>query len=244
MIVNLRAEGWEVIYHRSHALLAAQIAGNWDHRNVPQRLYETIAAISHHDDLEKEWEGNQLTDVGAPLDFRLQGGTSVDQLKKLTDEALYRSRWVAMLISMHVCYLNQAKRGSCDELDAFLDEQEKRQVQWRKELDVTQDKAESSYAFLEWCDRLSLILCQRQVPMGKRSLEVSSGPSGHSYYLVERDDGSLNITPWPFVPNEFMVNVEACYLSQLEFASSEELASALKNSPRKILSWNFKRDQE
>ena len=36
MIVNLQSQGWEVIYHRAHALLAAQIAGYWD---VDQKSY-------------------------------------------------------------------------------------------------------------------------------------------------------------------------------------------------------------
>ncbi|MGH2415309.1 MAG: DUF3891 family protein, partial [Microcystaceae cyanobacterium] len=68
MIANLTVDGWEVIYHRAHALLAAQIGGHWRSSDAPERLYETLAAISHHDDLEKEWEGNELTEAGAPLD--------------------------------------------------------------------------------------------------------------------------------------------------------------------------------
>jgi hypothetical protein len=66
MIVNLQSDGWEIIYHRAHALLAAQIAGHWDLSKKTYRLYETIAAIAHHDNLEKEWEENQLTEAGAP----------------------------------------------------------------------------------------------------------------------------------------------------------------------------------
>lgn len=42
--------------HRVHTLLAAQLVGQWRRQNAPQRLYETLAAISHHDDLEKKWE--------------------------------------------------------------------------------------------------------------------------------------------------------------------------------------------
>lgn len=49
MIVNLIEEGWEVIYHRAHALLAAQIGGHWRKKDSPERLYETLAAISHQD---------------------------------------------------------------------------------------------------------------------------------------------------------------------------------------------------
>ncbi|MBD3561045.1 DUF3891 family protein, partial [Planktothrix sp. FACHB-1355] len=62
MIVNQHENGWEVIYHRAHALLAAELAGQWREKDRPLRWIETIAAISHHDDLEREWEGNHLTE--------------------------------------------------------------------------------------------------------------------------------------------------------------------------------------
>lgn len=77
MIANLTATGWEIIYHRAHALLAAQLGGHWKQSKSPIRLYETIAAISHHDDLEKEWEENILTEAGAPFDFTLDKETSL-----------------------------------------------------------------------------------------------------------------------------------------------------------------------
>jgi hypothetical protein len=97
MIANLHQQGWEVIYHRAHALLAAQIAGHWHSEKRPLRWLETIAAISHHDDLEKEWEGNHLTEAGAPLDFTLATKTDVTKLQQLTQNARYRGRWVVML---------------------------------------------------------------------------------------------------------------------------------------------------
>jgi hypothetical protein len=70
MIVNLVENGWEIIYHRAHALLAAKIAGQWSRKETPVRLYETIAAISHHDDLEREWEGNHLTEANALCPYK------------------------------------------------------------------------------------------------------------------------------------------------------------------------------
>lgn len=38
MIVNATQKGWEIIYHRAHALLAAQLAGQWKRQNAPARL--------------------------------------------------------------------------------------------------------------------------------------------------------------------------------------------------------------
>ncbi len=82
MIANQHERGWEVIYHRAHALLAAQIAGHWHSKDRPQRIIETVAAISHHDDLEREWEGKNLTPAGTPLDFTLDKETDLKKWKQ------------------------------------------------------------------------------------------------------------------------------------------------------------------
>ncbi|GAA6614698.1 DUF3891 family protein [Scytonema sp. NUACC26] len=240
MIANLYEKGWEVIYHRAHALLAAQIAGHWHPQKRPIRWLETIAAISHHDDLEKEWEGNHLTEAGAPLDFTLVKTIDFNKLQQLTHNARYRGRWVAMMISMHVSFLNEGKRGESPELDNFLDEQLQNQEQWRQELNITKDEAAEAYEFFQWCDRLSLILCNRVLPAGERALEIATLPDGTRYDVIETSDG-VTVKPWPFLEDKFTVNVEATYPEKLKFDSNEELTQALQTSPIKTLEWTFVR---
>ncbi|HEY9761614.1 MAG TPA: DUF3891 family protein [Trichocoleus sp.] len=243
MIVNLQDEGWEIIYHRAHALLAAQIAGNWNRSKTPQRIYETIAAISHHDDLEKEWEEDQLTSAGAPLDFTLNTETSIEELRYHVENALYRGRWVAMLLSMHFCFLSEGKRDQVKGMADFLEEQRQLQAQWRKELGISKEEGESAYNFMRWCDRMSLILCQKQIPAAGRHLEVQVGPDGKRYSIYELGNGNLGVTPWPFNEEKITVNVEACCLSQLKFENNDELRTALKQAPRKILTWTFEQQE-
>ena len=238
MITNLVKDGWEVIYHRAHALLAAEIAGHWNRANSPARLYETIAAISHHDDLEREWEGNQLTEAGAPLDFTLDQETAIGKLRELTKNARYRGRWVALLISRHVSFINEGKRGESAELDSFLDEQIEHQQQWQQELKITKEEVDQAYAFMQWCDRFSLILCQRQLPDDERALEISTGPDGKRYDVMQYKDDRVTVKPWPF-EEEFTVNVEASYLSTLKFDSNDALIAALQTAPIKTLEWTF-----
>ncbi|WP_035990747.1 DUF3891 family protein [Leptolyngbya sp. KIOST-1] len=240
MIVNLQADGWEIIYHRAHALLAAQIAGHWNFGKQTYRLYETIAAIAHHDHLEKEWEGDQLTEAGAPLDFTLEKEPAVDKLRQHADEALYQGRWVAMLISMHLCFLNQGQGEDDSEMADFLKEQRRRQAQWQAELEISPEEAEKAYTFMRWCDRLSLILSQRQIPAAGRKLEITAGPDGQPYSVYQLDCGDLSVTPWPFSCEKFTVKVDACYVSQLQFGSNDELTQALQKAPRKSLSWTLK----
>ncbi|MEC4817275.1 MAG: DUF3891 family protein [Scytonema sp. PMC 1069.18] len=239
MIANLDEKGWEVIYHRAHALLAAQIAGHWHPNKRPMRWLETIAAISHHDDLEKEWEGNYLTEAGAPLDFTLYKNTDLKNLQGLTQNARYRGRWVAMLISMHTSFLHQGRRGESPELDNFLDEQLQNQKQWREELNLSKEEVEEAYAFFQWCDRLSLILCNRVLPAGERFLEIATLPDGTRYDVLQYSDGNLTVKPWVFLEEKFTVSIEASYLEQLKFDSSEELSQALQTAPIKTLNWTF-----
>ncbi len=243
MIVNLVQDGWEVIYHRAHALLAAQIAGHWQRSNAPERLYETIATISHHDDLEREWEGDELTKAGAPLDFTLSRDAAIEPLRKHLEEAHYRGRWVTLLTSKHICYLNQDRWGTSDEWDQFLKEQVQNQEQWRQTLGIEKDEAERAYQFMLWCDSLSLILAQKQVPEDGRALEISSGIDGQRYDIRQLDDGKLTVEPWPF-EEDFTVNVEAHCLSELKYDNNTALVKALQKAPIKLLEWTFVKQEK
>lgn len=243
MIVNATPYGWKIIYHRAHALLAAQLAGQWRHQDAPVRLYETLAAISHHDDLEKEWEEDILTEAGAPKDFTLNSNADVDpgvdKLAELAKNALYRGRWVALLISLHISRLNEPKRGQSSKMDNFLDEQLQNQQRWRSELGIEKDEVDAAYAFMQWCDRLSLILCQQELPDDERFLEISLGPDGQRYDIMQRRDRLVSVKPWPFQEEQFTVNVEACDLFEVKFESNAELTQALQKAPINVLEWTF-----
>ncbi|PSB02934.1 DUF3891 family protein [Merismopedia glauca] len=237
MIVNLQPDGWEIIYHRAHALLAAQIAGAWHLEDSAPSFIDTIAAISHHDDLEKEWEKNQLTPAGAPLDFTLEGQTSVKKLRQHIEDSLYRGRWVALLTSMHLCFINSQDQSAT--IQKFVKEQEDLQTQWREELEVKKEEAESAYRFMQWCDRLSLILCQNQLPDNERALEIDIGSDKQSYDVVQFNNGLITVNSWPFKADKFTVKVEASYLSQIKFENNTALKRALKTAPRKYRQWTF-----
>jgi len=239
MIVNQSETGWEIIYHRAHALLAADIGGEWHQEDLPQRLIETVAAISHHDDLESEWEGNHLTPAGTPLNFTLDKTTDLKKLIEFTKNARYRGRWVALLISMHMSFLNEAKRGQSPQMDSYLDEQLVNQEKWREELQISKDEAASAYAFFEWCDRFSLILCCQELPEGERDLEIGTGPDGKHYNVKLRGDRTLSVTPWPFKKDKFTVSIEACDLHQVQFQTNDELTQALQAAPIKTLKWTL-----
>jgi hypothetical protein len=157
----------------------------------------------------------------------------------MAKNARYRGRWVALLISKHMSFLNEGKRGESEEMDRFLDEQLENQEQWRKELKLTKKDVEDAYAFMQMFDRLSLILCQQHLPVGERALEIAKGPDGQRYDVVQLKDGKVTVKPWPFEEEPFTVNVEACYLEQVTFKDDAELTQALQKAQIKPLEWTF-----
>lgn len=193
MIVNPQRDGWEIIYHRAHALLAAQFALAWDNPKQVLRIPETIAAIAQHDDLEREFHGDHLSPQGAPLDFTLMPGSLDDTTswEQLMEDALYRSRWVAVLTAMHIAFLHAPSHGQSRTLDAFLGGLERQRRVWLKALGVTLKQAYAAYAFMQWCDRISLICCNHELPDRERWLEVGVGPDGRRYdrAAARRPDG-------------------------------------------------------
>jgi hypothetical protein len=124
-------------------------------------------------------------------------------------------------------------------MDNFLDEQLQNQQRWQEELGIEKEEVDAAYAFMQWCDRLSLILCQQELPADERFLEISNGPDGQRYDIKQRRDHLVTVKPWPFQEEKFTVNVEACDIFQLKFESNAELSQALQKAPINVLEWTF-----
>jgi hypothetical protein len=140
---------------------------------------------------------------------------------------------------MHLSFLYEELRGQNNSINDFLDEQIQNQADWRKFLKITKKEAQKAYDLMQWCDRLSLILCRRELPEAERALEISIGPDGSRYDVRQLASGAIQITPWPFELNHLTVSVEASYLLQLQFQSEEELATALRQAPIQTKYWEL-----
>ena len=242
MIVTQTDRGWQVINQQAHGLLAVQAALHWRADKRPKQWVETLIALTEHDDGQEPWEGrNHLTKAGAPLHFQITE-YSVEQCRNLIQISLDKSRWNALLVSMHTTFLYESKRGTDKALDAFLDQQRDNQTKWRRQYGATKAEAQYAYDFLQWFDALSLILCLDQLPINERRLEVSQGPDGVPYYVNQRNaDGSLYVDPWPFDASAFSVHVEAAHVEQLVFSDDEELYNAIQDAPIDVKEWTFRK---
>ncbi len=257
MIVNLLPDGWECIYQQAHALLAARLGAHWRAaaRPVPERWDETLAALAQHDDGQDPWTGaNGLTPAGAPAPFKLVP-FSLDQAQRVVAQARFQGRWRLLLTSLHISNLYEPLRGHHGAAtDAFLDEQRATQEACRQGLHITKKAAQAAYDLMQWCDRLSLILCMTELPDDERQLEVGRGPDGKGYHCHRPGVGAggelvatadeptpVVITPWPFEAEEFAVSVEATYLTRLVFTDDADLAAALRAGKIRKKRWHFRR---
>lgn len=241
MIVNYTAEGWQLIYQQAHALLAAQLLHQWPAFLPPDRWVGLLAAAAQHDDGQRRWDGRYaLTPAGAPADFTMKA-FSPEQAHEVMREARFQGRWRSLLTSLHLSFLYEELRGQNAETDLFLDGLRQCQQQWRRELQLKKAEAQQAYALLQWCDRLSLILCRRELPEMERLLEISQGPDGRRYDVRQLADGPVQVQPWPFAAPEFEVTVEAAVLRQLQFHDDEELSQAIKAAPIVTLRWTLRR---
>ncbi len=230
MIVNYQQTGWEVITQRAHGIVAAQVAMHWKAQERPERWLETLLAIAEHDDAEVELDGeNLLTETGGPLNFSMKHFEKqhVEELAMLT---LTKSRYIALLVSMHMEFLYRAEEKENKEAHDFLEQQRRLQSAWLQQLGMDRKEAERIYYLLEWCDAFSLLLCRQLIQPEKRAIEISTGADGMSYHLLEIDSGILTVDPWPFEVNTFTVSYESRKINQLKFEDSAEFRNAFKTA--------------
>ncbi|WP_420149493.1 DUF3891 family protein [Spirosoma sp.] len=240
MIVTQIDIGWQIINQQAHGLLAVKLAQHWHPDKRPVQWVETLIALTEHDDGQDPWEGrNHLTKAGGPLHFQILQ-YSVQQCRNLIQIGLQKSRWNALMMSMHTTFLYEPKRGTDKALDTFLDQQIANQASWRRQYKATKEETSYAYSFVQWFDALSLILCMDQLPPDERRLEISVGPDGIAYYIQQRSDGTLCVDPWPFDKPEFSVHVETFQLGQLTFKNDKELYDLIYKTPITMKEWAFK----
>lgn len=239
MIVNYTEGGWQVITQRAHGILAASLAAQWKATERPLRWTETVLAIAEHDDAEVELDGEALlTATGGPLNFDMKK-FELEHCRRLAMLSQTKSRYVALLTSLHMEFLYRKDADDLPEAKAFLKEQKTLQAGWQKELGMTEEETLRCYNLLEWADACSLLLCQSALQPEKRKLEISTGPDGQMYYLTQVDEKTLTIEPWPFEEKSFEVRFEWRLIEQLQFDSSAAFREAFLAAAVQEKAWTF-----
>jgi hypothetical protein len=241
MIVNYTEKGWEVITQRAHGLLAAQVAMQWRKKDRPERWTETVLAIAEHDDASIELEADDLlTPQGGPVNFAMKL-FEAGHCKRLQDFSLSKSRYIALLTSIHMVFLHHKEAKENQAAQNFIEGQLKLQDTWLKELHLTRAQVDHTYGLMEWCDAFSLLLCQHDIQPEHRVIEVSKGPDHAEYKLSQKENGCLTIKPWPFESKKFKLTLEYRLIGQLQFNSNDEFKSSFLEADVMEKEWQLEK---
>lgn len=227
MIVNKLDHGWEIIFQRHHALLAAQLFSRLQLSFIPQSVDQAtmMTAIAEHDDGQRDWqEGKFVNEYGEPMDFTQYDYDLMHAMKAVT-EASYKSLYIKLIVSRHVTELYSHAPNASDELKNYLSEQKGQQKDLLSLLKLSHNEFDRHYQLLRWCDELSLALCQNRSTYELPFLEIN----GSKYQLSKAN--THNMHPWPFRETQLAIPLETYRLSKNTFADNEELFRCLKQTP-------------
>ncbi|KGE12563.1 DUF3891 family protein [Sphingobacterium deserti] len=228
MIVTYLQNGFEAVLQRHHARLAASLMANliWV-KEDPNKIDLILAAANHDNDYTEFRREGLLNDLGGPKDFKMETFDKAD-CERLLDEANASSTFIAILIAFHMQFV---QRGLSSAATRFCNALETSKQRWCKDVGLSMATMEKYYTMLQWCDALSLLICQRMVPPEGRSLAISDGPDGVTYFISAVHEDTYTIEPWPFAVDNFALAIERRLLDKLAFKSDRELQEALKISP-------------
>jgi len=243
MIVNTDANGFEVIYHSTHGLLAGKIANYITDDFFGHKKFETIIAITSHDDLQPSIEdGDHISENGMLKNFTENSQPIVavnDRCKNLMSEAHRRSPYIEVLVSMHLDFLYTDLAKSSKMMASFLSEQKA----LRKDLinlhSISKSDFERGYQVLLFCDRLSLILSQSQIPFAGREIEINKSINGKKYFVSEGEKGNLTVRPWIFNSEQFEVSIPVRRLKKTIFKSTSKFKDSLRQCKINEKVWKF-----
>lgn len=241
MIVSIKSEFIEVTTHYSHGLQSGKIAMALKEELKPPYWLETLTAIVEHDDEQLNFErNNNLTELGLPSDYRLVESNAQDTLercKRIMEKSRHRSGWVSILVSLHLDFIYEDARKDSADLDKFLKEMKVVRKNLRKVYQVTAKECKQYYEVLRFCDRLSLILIQGDLPADGRKLEINKSIENQRYFIHDKD-GKMVVEPNPF-EKSFQITSEVYRLKQVQFDSSDQLREHLLHQLPHLKTWEF-----
>ena len=246
MLINFLHDGLEVISHPAHGLLAGKIADNIKDKLFVDHWLETMTAIIEHDDEQISHKAKKcISKTGMPMDFTLNTipvAKSFEHAKAVFEKVNNKSSWSALILSHHLQFLYEDTAKNHAEFSKFLKDLKRFRAEVCERYKVEPDRVSELYKIMIFADRLSLILCQNQVPQLGRELEINTSIDNKKYFISESDNGNLTVKPWPFKDQSFDLTLESRLLSEIKFKDEDEFDAFLAKAPIKIKSWTVSRE--
>ncbi len=236
MIVASHPQGWKIINQRSHGLLAAMIAYQYDIDLPNEVIVPVLIAIAEHDDgVAETTEDKNLTEAGAPRHFLVPAesdAVDLEQYQNIMEIATSKCQLNALLTSMHINFiLGDKSQIKNKHFIKFLKDQKINRQQIIRSLKFDKKYADRLYRFVEWCDAFSLLICMDKIQPEGRKMEISESPDGQMNQTFYKDENTISVEPWVFKNDSFTVFYEYKIIEQLQFKSIEEFNLICQKAP-------------
>jgi len=182
MLVRDAGDAWQLVLQPDHADLAAQLAAAWGGPGFarPEPFAPLVRAARRHDDGWAVWERAPRLDAGgAPQSFlTVPAPIHLAFYRAAVEAVCEEDAHAGLLVSMHMSGLYRERYGVMpsppralpeeerDLVDAFVQQEEDRQVALRRALDVDEAWRWTSYALLQVLDVVSLYFGLADVETG------------------------------------------------------------------------------
>jgi len=201
MLVRDAGDAWQIVLQTDHADLSGQLAEAWGGPGFtrPEPYAPLVRAARRHDDGWATWEqAPRLDRDGAPQSFMTVPAPIHLAFYRAGVECIAEEDPAAgLLVSMHMSGLYRQRYDVMpssprtvpedvrDLVDAFVQQEEDRQVALRRMLDADEAWRWTSYALLQVFDLVSLYF-------GLADVETGSRAAGGACEGVPHDDGATN----------------------------------------------------
>ncbi len=231
MIVKHHSEGWEIISHYAHGLLAGKIASQLSKDLMPEHWVDVLTAIVEHDDhLLNFEEQDYLTKNGTPKDFTMESNKNREALEhaqRVYANAMQKSQLVALLVGRHLEFLNEDLAEDFKPMEQFLEDIDALRAQQRKLYGLLRKDEDNLYDIMLFSDRCSLILCQDKIPEVGRKLEINNTIRNKTYFIYQDNTEKITVEPWPFEHDKIKLDFEYRIIPQATFKNNQELKKLL-----------------
>ncbi len=217
MVINQTIQGPQLITQTQHAHLAYAIACRLKEKYRSPYFMEALQAIALHETEKTDFNyTRQLDTLGSPISFdrvAISDENILNKIEDMLDSLKFRSTLVAALVSSHFENLYPKLYKNVSSAHSGLPALARGLYQ------IPEDVYDHLYQILKFADRLSLMICQRELPDAGRTFQINNSLHNKNFYIREQE-GCYCIEPWPFKGTCIELDIEYRILDKVGYKNS------------------------